>query len=114
MKLCLTHIDDRKWVGVLEKEGDFFKVTLFPGSATTDWEAILQPTLFQSLTSTKLIEAIDRSFNEKDFPSPGESVSYSLPDEVVEKVMEIMKGASQDGNNPLQEGESLLPADDPN
>jgi hypothetical protein len=49
MKLALVMVDDL-WKGLVEIEGELFKVTLWPGSATTEWKASLQPHLFVELT----------------------------------------------------------------
>ncbi len=58
---------DRAWGrGIAEINGELFKVTLFQGSATEEWTAILQPTLWQvveeegSVEDGKIIKALKR------------------------------------------------------
>jgi hypothetical protein len=64
ISLSLTMIDDR-WVGLCKIDGDFHKVILIPGSATSEWRALLQPTLFIELTEgNPLTVAIKRSYDE--------------------------------------------------
>lgn len=61
IELALSHIESRVWVGLCLINGELNKVRLFPGSATEDWQAQLQPHLFVELTEgNKLKDAIER------------------------------------------------------
>jgi hypothetical protein len=61
VELALSHIEQRVWVGLCLVDGELMKVRIFPGSATEDWQAELQPHLYVELSEGKLKEAIERA-----------------------------------------------------
>lgn len=62
IELALSHIESRVWVGLCLINGELNKVRLFPGSATEDWQAEVQPHLFVELTEgNQLKMAIERA-----------------------------------------------------
>ena len=55
MEMAVSHVGDR-WFGLVRIEDRIFKVTLWPGSATKEWEALLTETTFVELTPGGKIE----------------------------------------------------------
>lgn len=66
MKLFLSQVDDRRWQGLVDINGETFKVVLFPGSATEPWVATLQVGGWVELTSDgRITAAITKAFDEQ-------------------------------------------------
>lgn len=62
IELALSHIEPRVWEGLCLIDGELNKVRIFPGSATEDWQAEVQPHLFVELTEgNQLKMAIERA-----------------------------------------------------
>jgi hypothetical protein len=62
IELALSHIESRAWKGLCLIDGELMKVVIFPGSATEEWQAEIQPHLFVELTDgNKLKDAIERA-----------------------------------------------------
>lgn len=62
MKLFLSQVTDRHWIGLVDIDGETFKVTLFPGSMVKDWEAVLEVGGWVELTpDTQITRAIERA-----------------------------------------------------
>jgi hypothetical protein len=63
IELALSAVESRVWKGLTMIDGELFKVSIFPGSATTDWEAEVAPHLYVECTpGNKMTEAIERAF----------------------------------------------------
>lgn len=59
MNLFLCVVDEHRWQGLVEIDGETFKVILFPGSATKDWEAVLMDGGWVELSDdSKLTQAV--------------------------------------------------------
>ena len=62
MKLFLCVIDDRRWQGLVDIDGETFKINLFPGSAVKDWEAVLEVGGWVDLTpNSQIVRAVERA-----------------------------------------------------
>jgi hypothetical protein len=109
MNLFLCVIDDRRWQGLVEIEGETFKVNLFPGSAVKDWEAVLEVGGWVEISDdTKIPQAIIRALKSWSFarptqpePKPQEQVILEALKEHPELLDEIltvisMKEVSED------------------
>lgn len=97
MKLFLSQVTDRRWSGLVEIDQETFKVTLIPGSATTDWEAVLEVGGWVELTpDTKLIQAIERSLIdwERGVPPQEQAILEALKEhpELLEEIVNVLKG----------------------
>lgn len=97
MKLFLSQVDSHSWKGLVEIEGETFKVTLFPGSATKDWDAVLEIGGWVELTpDTKLIQAIERSLIdwERGVPPQEQAILEALKEhpELLEVIVNALKG----------------------
>lgn len=93
MKLLLTIIESTCWKGVVEIEDELFKVTFFPGSATEEWRAILQPTAFVRLTQGgELEKAISRAHQQL-------TTQEALMDEVNAILSKARKGENHEGDD---------------
>lgn len=65
IELALFDTDTRAWRGLTKIDGEMFKVHLFPGSATKDWEAVLMTGDFVELTpENKIVQAIKKAFDD--------------------------------------------------
>lgn len=65
IELALFDADTRCWKGLTLIDGELFKVNLFPGSATEEWQAVLMTGAFVELTpGNKLTQAIERAYND--------------------------------------------------
>ena len=105
MKLFLSQVDSRSWRGLVEIDGETFKVTLFPGSATTDWEAVLEIGGWVELSDdSKLTQAIysaytsDQQRGEQPISKPQEqAILEALKEhpELLEEIANALKGGSQ-------------------
>jgi hypothetical protein len=93
MRLCLgdTHQGDRAYGrGLVEIEGEMFKVTLFSGSATEEWSAILQPTTWIEVEDDdKIGRAILR---EKNKPPEERRATY----DPLKEVMRMLESTNPD------------------
>jgi hypothetical protein len=70
IELALLHIEARVWEGLCLIDGELNQVRIFPGSATEDWQASLQPHLYVELTDgNKLKMAIERAQIERSSTS---------------------------------------------
>jgi len=101
IELALFNTDERKWEGMVMVEGELFKVTIFPGSATEEWKAVLMTGAFVELTpENKLTQAIEVAYGE--YNKPYQTLKRSEVDELaklvaekpemLEEIMEILKG----------------------
>jgi nitrogen fixation protein FixH len=62
VELALSVVEGRVWKGLTLIDGELFKVSIFPGSATTDWDAEVVPmTYVECDPGNKLAEAIERA-----------------------------------------------------
>ncbi len=65
MKLLLSHCETNWWKGLVETGEGLFGVTLFPGSATKPWTAVLECKGWVELTEgSPLITAIQAALGE--------------------------------------------------
>ena len=68
-------------------DGELFKVTLFPGSATEEWKAVLMAGAFVECTPTnKLAQAIERAYDEYS------KVCQPLTRDEVDNLTELVAG----------------------
>jgi len=87
MKIVLSVVDDRRWQGLVEIEGEIYKVTIWPGSATEEWKALLQTAAWVELDEGKILRAIMEA--KKDYD--GESTIMDKVD-----IVELLKVARGD------------------
>jgi hypothetical protein len=66
MKIVLSVVDDRRWQGLVEIEDAIYKVTLWPGSATEEWKALLQTAAWVELDEGKIPNAITKAKERYD------------------------------------------------
>lgn len=101
MKLFLSQVDSHSWKGLVEIEGETFKVTLFPGSATKDWEAVLEIGGWVELSDdSKLTQAITQAYTswqqgEQPISKPQEqAILEALKEhpELLEVIVNALKG----------------------
>jgi len=63
IELALSMVERRVWKGLTLIDGELFAVNIFPGSATTDWDAEVAPMTYVECTAgNKMTEAIERGF----------------------------------------------------
>ena len=101
MKIALSVVDDKTWKGLLMMDdGEIYKVTLWPGSATEDWRALIQVAAWVEIDSEKIIKAISEAKERYDkgmMESPTieivELMKVIQKDSVLRrKIEEVMKG----------------------
>jgi hypothetical protein len=90
MKIALSVVDDKRWQGLLQLEdGEIWKVTLWPGSATEEWRALLQVAVWVKLDSPKIMRAIEEAKVRYD------RGMMESPEIGIENLVELMKGDSE-------------------
>ena len=111
MKLILSVIEERRWLGVVEYNGDLYKVILFPGSATTDWQASLQPTSWVEMPlSSKIGEAVVRGHHRYDWVSKNRDTNHEMlkavneNHQLMERILNLLKGEGKPDGTGTQEG----------
>jgi len=101
VKIALSVVDDKTWKGLLMMDdGEIYKVTLWPGSATEDWKALLQVAAWVELDSEKIIKAIgeakeryDKGVMESPIVGIDRLVDLLKGDKILLKAIEeVMKG----------------------
>lgn len=87
MKINLALFNaERTWRGLTMIDGEMFKVTLFPGSATQPWEAELRVASFIELDEEKpLYKAIEKEFNHYI------NLSHGLTQDENDKMVELIE-----------------------
>lgn len=99
MKLFLSQVDTT-WKGLVDIEGETFKVTLLPGSATEDWKAVLEVGGWVELSSDgKIADAIrtallDQERLEQPILKPQEQAILEALQEQPQLMDEILKAIS--------------------
>jgi hypothetical protein len=88
MKIVLSVVDDRRWQGLVDIDGEIYKVTIWPGSATEEWRALLQTSAWVELDEGKVVDAIVKAKER-----------YDLGGSALDEVAELMKLA--EGNTEL-------------
>jgi len=86
MKVELALFDVEKvWRGLVKVDGELFKVYLFPGSATKEWEAVLMSGDFVECSpKNKLTQAIEKGYGE--YIKAGQSLTQLEVDKLTELV----------------------------
>ena len=85
MKLFLCHTEDHTWEGLVDIDGETFKVNIFPGSATKDWQAMLMSGGWTELTpGNKLTLAIERAY--ADWKASGLPITISQQQTILEAI----------------------------
>lgn len=85
MKLFLSQVDSHSWRGLVDINGETFKVTLFPGSATKDWEAVLEIGGWVELSDdSKLTQAIEKSYTLWNLIEPAAPHNKPQAQEILE------------------------------
>ena len=101
MKLFLCVVTDRRWQGLVDVEGEVFKVNLFPGSAVKDWEAVLEVGDWVDLTpDSTIVRAIERakkSWDEFTIPPTmlqEEIILRAIQErpELMEEILKVLSG----------------------
>jgi len=102
VELALFDTDSRVWRGLVKIEGELFKVHLFPGSATKEWEAVLLTGAFVECTpNNPLTIAIEKAF--EDYINLRQPLTRSEIDSLVElvndkpEILEEIKKALEGG-----------------
>lgn len=101
IELALFDADTNIWKGLTLIDGELFKVNIFPGSATEEWNAVLMTGAFVELTwESKVTQAIERAYDE--YIKAGQRLTRSEVNsltelvankpEVLEKIMAVLKG----------------------
>ena len=99
MKIVLSVVDDRRWQGLVEIEGEVYKVTLWPGSATEEWKALLQTAAWVELDGEdKISKAIQIA--KKDYESGTVSIldlmkAARADEPLMAKIREVMKSGDK-------------------
>ena len=96
VRLFLSHIDDRYWKGMVDVDGETWKVTLFPGSSTKPWSAVLESGGWVELTpDSPIIVAIQIALDEWQtqpiHPSPLINKIKDISPDVLEKILTLLK-----------------------
>ena len=92
-------MDDRRWQGLVEIEGEIYKVTLWPGSATEEWKALLQTAAWVELDGEdKISKAIQIA--KKDYESGTVSIldlmkAARADEPLMAKIREVMKSGDK-------------------
>ena len=100
MKILISTSDVRMWQGLVQIEEEVYRVTLWPGSATEEWKALLQPAAWVELSEGKVKKAIEEA---KGVYDRGESVIEKVDivdlleivrgdEKLRKKIEEVMKG----------------------
>ena len=106
MKIALSVVDDKTWKGLLQlDDGEIYKVTLFPGSATTEWKATLQVAAWVELDSEKIIKAISEAkerFDKGVMESPIVGIDnlvelLKTDSNLREKIAEVLRKGGDEG-----------------
>jgi hypothetical protein len=84
VKIVLSVVDDRRWQGLVDIDGEIYKVTLWPGSTTEEWKALLQTAAWVELDEGKIPNAITKAKERYDL---GGSALDS-----VQELLEIARG----------------------
>jgi len=98
MKLALSFVDASRWKGLLEDDkGDIYKVTLFPGSATEPWHAVIESGGWVELEEGKLTEAIREAFQSQIYSAQEDALLKAIqsnPD-ILEEILKVLRSSQQ-------------------
>lgn len=101
MKLFLADFEGHIWKGMVDLDGETFKVNIFPGSATKDWQAVLMSGGWTELTpGNKLTLAIEKALEDwktSSLPIPlsqQQTILETIKDhpELMDEIAQILKG----------------------
>ena len=91
MKLFLCVIDDHRWQGLVDIDGDTFKINLFPGSAVKDWQAVLEVGGWVELSDdSKLTQAVVRAYTS--IQQQGEQPTSKPQEQVILEALQAQPG----------------------
>ena len=89
IELALVDSDSRRWRGLIKVDGEVYGVTLFPGSATEEWRAVVEMGAFVELSEgAPLHKAIEKAVKEFNEPR----------DEDNKELLTLLKEISKDPN----------------
>ena len=104
MKMMVIVVESRRWLGLVDIEGQVYKFTLWPGSATEEWRALLQPATWVELSEGKIPRAISEAKKVYDVGPEPEPQGDSLEElylrlkmdeskkDLLAEIEEVMRG----------------------
>jgi hypothetical protein len=96
IELALSAIEERVWKGLTLIDGELFTVSIFPGSATTDWDAEVAPMTYVECTpGNKMTEAIERAFKMWEIRGRVPEEDFRVMIEVINEHPEMLEEIRQ-------------------